>query len=60
MEDAMCISFDLVKFGFGSYQGRPDFDNKIIINSLFDTHASYLIWAFRVNYMYFLGRQSVH
>ena len=38
MEDAKCISSDLVKFGFGFYQARRDFYSKRIIHSLFDTH----------------------
>lgn len=42
MEDATCISFDLIKFGFGFYQARLDFDNKRIIHSLFETHAKIL------------------
>ena len=39
MEDAKYISIDLVKFSFGSYQGRPKFDNKGIIHNLFDTQV---------------------
>ena len=39
MEDAKCISSDLVKFCFGTYQARPNFDNKGIMHSLFDSQV---------------------
>ena len=42
MEDATCISSNLVKLSFGFYPARPNFDNKEIIHSLFDPHAKFL------------------
>lgn len=39
IEYEKCISSDLVKFGFGTYQARPCFDNKGNIHSLFDTQV---------------------
>lgn len=39
MEDAKCINSNLVKFFFGMYQARMNFDSEDIIHSMFDSQT---------------------